>query len=696
MTLEAVKVPAVQKQKKEKKPRVKHPKGYVRPDSSTLLPLNEYDLIVVAFSGGKDSLACLLRIIAECDRLGIPREKIEAWHQSVDGASDAEKIWDWPVTDAYCAAVCRSLCVTYRRQWREGGLSGELLKKDDRTKAIAFELPDGTVGTAGGKTGEIGTRGRHPAQSADLNARYCSPVVKIDVCSSAICNDPRLKDAKVLLVTGERRQESTNRATYATVERRKGTTKRRRVDQYRVILEWSEKQVWEEVRASRIRPHPAYRLGFGRCSCLTCLDGDTEVVTRRGIKPIRSLTGGDHDLLVPHAGKPGVVNGIGKFQSVAVRSFGVQRLFEVRLQRHRQKKTVYATAGHSWLVSGDKLKTCRKTTAELNSGDRLRTIKSHATKDVSEVPFAVAQGFVYGDGTKGTDERPATLTVVNYDKDKVMFKYFAAHHIQDRTVNTTGYGPRDEKFIYGLPRLWKSAPDMMESRPFLLSWLAGYFAADGCVSEDGQAKITSSRREAMDVVRGVAAVCGIGYGPVTHVERLGKGKVKAKQYAVTLTLKNLPSWFFKIEEHQSRAEAARKKTLKAQHAWKVCSVNPTERVEEVFCATVPGSHAFALSDELLTGNCIFNGPDEWATARVLAPRQVGWHADVERSSGHTIRRGLTVIEQADRGTPFAGAFDAALAALGMGTEYPDELVRVPDGEEWTLPAGAFRACGGPT
>jgi DNA primase len=37
--------------------------------------------------------------------------------------------------------------------------------------------------------------------------------------------------------------------------------------------------------------------------------------------------------------------------------------------------------------------------------------------------------------------------------------------------------------------------------------------------------------------------------------------------------------------------------------WVVESVEPTDRVEEVYCATVEGSHAFALEDNLLTGNC---------------------------------------------------------------------------------------------
>jgi hypothetical protein len=41
--------------------------------SFKLLPLEDYDIIAVNYSGGKDSLACLLHLLD----LGVPRSKIE-------------------------------------------------------------------------------------------------------------------------------------------------------------------------------------------------------------------------------------------------------------------------------------------------------------------------------------------------------------------------------------------------------------------------------------------------------------------------------------------------------------------------------------------------------------------------------------------------------------------------------------------
>nr|NIQ80315.1 hypothetical protein [Anaerolineae bacterium] len=94
-------------------------------DTSTLLPFDQYDQVIVSFSGGKDSLACVLHLLEQ----GVPPEKIELWHQAVDGRPGvAERFFDWPVTEAYCNAVSEALQIPIRYQWRENGFLGEMLK----------------------------------------------------------------------------------------------------------------------------------------------------------------------------------------------------------------------------------------------------------------------------------------------------------------------------------------------------------------------------------------------------------------------------------------------------------------------------------------------------------------------------------------------------------------------------------------
>lgn len=52
-----------------------------------LLPLEEYDLIVVLISGGKDSVACYLKLL----ELGVPKERIEFWHHDIDGGHPSRR-----------------------------------------------------------------------------------------------------------------------------------------------------------------------------------------------------------------------------------------------------------------------------------------------------------------------------------------------------------------------------------------------------------------------------------------------------------------------------------------------------------------------------------------------------------------------------------------------------------------------------
>ena len=186
----------------------------IHPNTSELLPFPEYDLIIVSYSGGKDSTACLLHLL----ELGVPREQIELWHQAVDGRPGVDpRFFDWPCTESYCRAFAQVMNVPIKFQWREGGMEREINKVNAPLAPASFELPDGSIGTVGGH-GDPHTRLMFPMPTRDLRVRWCSSTLKIDVASAAINNDPRLKNANVLMVTGERRQESPNRAKYATVE----------------------------------------------------------------------------------------------------------------------------------------------------------------------------------------------------------------------------------------------------------------------------------------------------------------------------------------------------------------------------------------------------------------------------------------------------------------------------------------------
>lgn len=244
----------------------------IRENTSTLLPLEDYDLIVVGYSGGKDSTACVLHLLEQ----GVPRHKIRLWHHAIDGKPGSANVMDWPITEAYCEAFAHAMGIRLLYGWKEGGFEKEMLRENELTTPISFQSEDGEVRTIGGTRGKLATRRMFPQVSANLSVRWCSAYLKIDVARRSFSNDPFYKTGKFLMVTGERRQESAARATYATVERHSSTNKSRRVDQWRAIIEWSEKEVWAILQRHAVVPHPAYRLGWSRTSCMTCIFGTAD------------------------------------------------------------------------------------------------------------------------------------------------------------------------------------------------------------------------------------------------------------------------------------------------------------------------------------------------------------------------------------------------------------------------------------
>ena len=73
-------------------------------ESSPVVHLDSYDRIIVCFSGGKDSLACLLYLLEQ----GVSPDRITLHHHLVDGR-EGSTMMDWPVTEAYCQAIAKAL-----------------------------------------------------------------------------------------------------------------------------------------------------------------------------------------------------------------------------------------------------------------------------------------------------------------------------------------------------------------------------------------------------------------------------------------------------------------------------------------------------------------------------------------------------------------------------------------------------------
>jgi len=315
-----------------------------------------------------------------------------------------------------------------------------------------------------------------------------------------------------------------------------------------------------------------------------CFAGETGVITWEGVEPIGKLAGETVMLL----------SSKGQWVQGEIRSFGEQRLWAVHLSRNGVKKTIFATDEHRWLVRcGKSLRSIKEVfTKDLKKNHALAYTFPQSGNLLSTGPagFGVAHGFTFGDGHRTPY---GCMVAFHGEKDRALLKYFPECDIWTNGILRAGR----------LPMHFKERPSLWEAPAYLYGWLAGYFAADGCVDKDGHATLASADRENLEFVRHLALRIGIGTFGIKVQSRVGLGSVASNLYSVAFMNSTLHPEFFVLDHHRERFEKAQARGRIERPGWRVVSVEPTERVEEVFCAVVPETHAFALEDNILTGNC---------------------------------------------------------------------------------------------
>lgn len=225
---------------------------------------------LVCFSGGKDSVAMVLNLLDK----GIDKSRIILHHHDVDGGIN---LFDWKTTTKYCLDFAKAFGLEILFSYRQGGILREIHRENEGLQDVYYQIETGGEYHRLPSRKGSSTRKKFPAVAADLRTRWCSSVVKIDVLSRAISNNPNYKEGKFVICTGERREESANRAKYKVAELYRSNSKKRRAIQLRPILEWTEKEVWAIIEKYKVQPHPCYELGWSRCSCQTCIFSSSDV-----------------------------------------------------------------------------------------------------------------------------------------------------------------------------------------------------------------------------------------------------------------------------------------------------------------------------------------------------------------------------------------------------------------------------------
>lgn len=318
-----------------------------------------------------------------------------------------------------------------------------------------------------------------------------------------------------------------------------------------------------------------------------CLAGGTKVITREGVKDIKSLAGKTVE----------VITSRGKWVQAPFKSYGQQSVMEITLKKKNHRKKIRATLDHDWFVAQPRhhhrkvsFQHRKKVkTSDLQPNDILVQVFPQLKATPSLV--GIQHGIVWGDGTVGGGRTNASVSLFG-EKATDLLPLFNGHQVRDLEDGN--------KEVWNLPLHFKSLVNLSCDKAYLLGWLAGYFATDGCTDNKGVCMLNSVDKDSIECVREVCQILGIHCSPITWQERESyfNGEMQTV-YKVHLKTNTLPPEFFLRKKHQERITA---KHDRADY-WKVESVELLGEKEEVFCCTVPETHCFTLEDSILTGNC---------------------------------------------------------------------------------------------
>lgn len=204
--------------------------------------LKDYDVLLVNSSAGKDSQAMLDLVVELADQADVI-DRVVVVH------ADLGRV-EWQGTRALA-----------EEQARHYGVRFEVVRRTQN------DLLD-----------HVKARGRWPGMGP---TRYCTSDHKRGPVRTLMTRLVRELDemswrkgrpVRILNCMGMRAAESPARAKMRGFEHDKASSNsRRHVDKWLPIHAWTEADVWQRIRESGVRHHPAYDLGMPRLSCVFCI-----------------------------------------------------------------------------------------------------------------------------------------------------------------------------------------------------------------------------------------------------------------------------------------------------------------------------------------------------------------------------------------------------------------------------------------
>lgn len=344
---------------------------------------------------------------------------------------------------------------------------------------------------------------------------------------------------------------------------------------------------WTHETGGDSSPSAGVSVADDSTSIFNCLAGSTLVRTTDGYKPISQLAGTSPVLQMPD----------GTWASAPIYAYGRQELLEVTVSRNSRKQVILATAGHRWFRKCGASAYREETTEQLKEGAALQHVRLAPPLSYELDPLGVLQGAIYGDGSRHTNGKHLRLYLFGRKEDILpTIKPLVANYGRDSEGTCYVSGPYAH-----LKRL----PDTRSTPRFLFGFLAGWLATDGCVDARGNVSLASADEAALRWLEGELLGTGVETFGISTQMRKGYGQVDTAIHTLRFVSSTLNSTLFLRADHRARYEGRSKGYERLR--WVVESVVPTGRTEEVYCAEVPGHHAFVLYGGIVTGNCFTCG-----------------------------------------------------------------------------------------
>ena len=320
-----------------------------------------------------------------------------------------------------------------------------------------------------------------------------------------------------------------------------------------------------------------------------CFTDDTKVITYDGTKRIKDIVGK----------KVFVLNGNGFWEQTIFKSYGIQELYKLTLRRDGHYKIIYTTSDHLWKVRS------RKNfipTKELIKNQRLeKAVPNNISLNI--IDEGIIHGFIFGDGSINRVYKDGTFKYrVHFftnDKMNVCNKFFKNFEGGEGYKNY----PYPYKFVSSSIN-YKSLP-ITNNLDYLYSFIVGWFAADGCVSQNGVCSISNIDEKNIDFLVDTLPKLGIAHFGKRFQKREPNDTYIDKEsiiWKLTFAVNTLPNNFFVRYSENPINRVKQYDRLK----WTVQKVEKTNTKQEVFCCETK-SHTFTLEDFILTHNCFTCG-----------------------------------------------------------------------------------------